>query len=41
MKYEFKASGKTYAVAINLSAVYVVENGEYTPITFHGTGLIS
>lgn len=39
--YEFKASGKTYAVAINLSAVYVVENGEYTPITFHGTGLLS
>lgn len=39
--YEFKASGKTYAVAINLSAVYVVENGEYTPVTFHGTSLIT
>lgn len=39
--YEFTASGKTYAVAINLSAVYVSENGEYNPLTFHGTALIA
>ena len=39
--YEFNASGKTYAVAINLSAVYVSQNGEYVPVTFHGTSLIT
>lgn len=38
--YVFTSSGKTYAVAVNLSAVYVNQNGEYTPLTFHGTGFI-
>lgn len=38
--YVLASSGKTYAVATNLSAVYVNQNGEYTPLTFHGTDLI-
>lgn len=35
--YEFSASGKTFDVAINLSAVYHNNNGNYVPYTFHGT----
>lgn len=35
--YEFSASGKTFEVAINLSAVYHNNNGTYVPYTFHGT----
>lgn len=38
--YVFTAGGKKYAVAINNSAVYLVENGQYTPLTFHGTSLL-
>jgi hypothetical protein len=32
--YVFTCSGKTYAVPIKLSGCYVVENGEYIPLTF-------
>lgn len=35
--YEFSASGKTFEVAINLSAVYQNSNGNFIPYTFHGT----
>ena len=38
--YVFNASGKTYAVSVKLSAVYVNEGGEYKPITFRGTEYI-
>ena len=33
--YIFSASGKKYAVAVKLSAVYLEKNGEYEPLTFH------
>ena len=35
--YEFSASGKTFEVAINLSAVYLNDGGNFVPYTFHGT----
>ena len=35
--YGFTASGKTYAVAMNLSAVYEKTNDGYKPVTFHET----
>lgn len=35
--YMFTASGKTFAVAVKLSACYYAHNGEYTPITFNNT----
>lgn len=35
--YEFTASGKTFDVAINLTAVYHNNGGKYIPYTFHGT----
>lgn len=38
--YQFTASGKKYAVATNISGVYLIQNGEYQPLTFHGTGLL-
>jgi len=38
--YVFSASGKTYAVAVKLSSVYVYENGNYTPITFRSTNYL-
>ena len=38
--YIFSASGKTYAVAVKLSSVYVYENGNYTPITFRYTNYL-
>lgn len=38
--YMFTASGKTYAVAVKLSACYYAHNGEYTPITFNDTDIL-
>lgn len=38
--YMFTASGKTYAVAVKLSACYYAHNGEYTPITFNNTDIL-
>lgn len=35
--YGFTASGKSYAVAMNLSAVYEVTNDGYKSLTFHET----
>gem|GEM_PF-87007 len=39
--YMFTCSGKQYAVAVKLSAVYVVNNGEYTPLSFANTEIFS
>lgn len=38
--YMFTCSGKQYAVAVKLSAVYVVNNGEYTPLSFANTDIL-
>lgn len=38
--YVFTASGKTYAVAVKLSSVYLYQNGQYTPVTFRHTDII-
>lgn len=38
--YVFSASGKTYAVSVKLAAVYQSDNGEYKPVTFHGTAML-
>lgn len=38
--YMFTASGKTFAVAVKLSACYYAHNGEYTPITFNNTDIL-
>lgn len=38
--YVFTAGSKTYAVSVKLSAVYLSENGSYTPITFEDTDLL-
>lgn len=38
--YMFTCSGKTYAVAVKLSAAYYCHNGEYTPIGFNDTDII-
>lgn len=38
--YIFSASGKTYAVAVKLSACYYSNNGEYVPITFNNTDIL-
>ncbi len=38
--YVFTASGKTYAVSVKLSAVYVNQGGKYVPITFRDTDII-
>ncbi len=38
--YMFTASGKKYAVASNLSSVYVESNGNYVPLTFHRDELL-
>lgn len=35
--YMFSCGGKTYGVAVKLSAAYYVHNGEYTPLTFNNT----
>ena len=38
--YTFTASGKSYAVARNLSAVYQKDGNGYKPATFHDTDLL-
>lgn len=38
--YVFTAGSKTYAVSVKLSAVYLSENGTYTPITFEETNYL-
>ncbi|MCC8072681.1 MAG: hypothetical protein LIO62_00930 [Clostridiales bacterium] len=38
--YMFTCGGKTFAVAINLSAVYYCHNGEYTPLSFNNTDIL-
>ncbi len=38
--YVFTAGGKTYAVAVKLSSVYVYQSGKYIPITFKNTNYI-
>ena len=35
--YVFSASGRTYAVSVKLRSAYVMQNGEYKPITFRDT----
>jgi hypothetical protein len=35
--YVFTAGSKTYAVSVKLSAVYLSQNGKYTPVTFEQT----
>jgi hypothetical protein len=35
--YVFTAGSKTYAVSVKLSAVYLSQNGSYTPLTFEQT----
>ena len=35
--YVFSCAGKTYAVPIKLSGCYVLDNGEYKPLTFDNT----
>lgn len=35
--YMFSCGGKTYAVAVKLSACYYSQNGEYKPLTFNNT----
>jgi hypothetical protein len=36
----FTCSGKQYAVAVKLSAVYYVNNGEYVPLSFANTDIL-
>lgn len=38
--YVFSCSGKTFAVAVKLSAVYYAHNGEYQPLTFNNTNYL-
>lgn len=38
--YMFTSSGKTYAVAVKLSACYYSSNGEYVPLTFNNTDIL-
>ncbi len=38
--YMFTCSGKQFAVAVKLSAVYYVHNGEYTPLSFANTEIL-
>lgn len=38
--YMFTCSGKTYAVAVKLSACYYSSNGEYKPLTFNNTNYL-
>lgn len=35
--YVFNAAGKKFAVAINISGIYMNHNGNYEPLTFHKT----
>ncbi len=38
--YMFTCGGKTYAVAVKLSACYYSSNGEYKPLTFNNTNYL-
>lgn len=38
--YMFTCGGKTFAVAVKLSAVYYAHNGEYTPLSFNQTDIL-
>ncbi len=38
--YMFSCGGKTFAVAVKLSAVYYAHNGEYTPLSFNNTDIL-
>ncbi len=38
--YVFSCAGKTYAVPIKLSGCYVLDNGEYKPLTFDNTNYL-
>lgn len=38
--YILNASGKTFAVSVKLQSVYVLENGEYSPLTFDNTDVL-
>lgn len=39
--YMFTCEGKTFAVAVKLSAAYYCHNGEYTPLSFNNTDQFS
>lgn len=39
--YVYSASGKKFAVATNQSAIYVIKDGKYDPITFHNTDILN
>lgn len=38
--YILSAGGKTFAVSVKLQSVYVLENGEYAPLTFDNTDVL-
>jgi hypothetical protein len=38
--YMFTCSGRTFAVATNLSAVYYAHDGSYEPLSFNRTGIL-
>lgn len=38
--YVFSCGGKTFAVAVKLSAVYYAHNGKYEPLTFNNTNYL-
>ncbi|MCD7797237.1 MAG: hypothetical protein LUG95_06465 [Clostridiales bacterium] len=38
--YIFTCGGKTFAVAVKLSAVYYCHDGEYTPLSFNNTDIL-
>lgn len=38
--YVFNASGKRYAVSVKLQSVYLYDNGQYKPLTFHKTAML-
>ena len=38
--YVFSCAGKTYAIPIKLSGCYVLDNGEYKPLTFYNTNYL-
>ena len=38
--FMFSCGGKSFAVAVKLSAVYYCHNGEYTPLSFNNTNIL-
>lgn len=38
--YVLTSSGKTFAVSVKLQSVYVLDNGEWTPLTFDNTDVL-